>query len=80
MITISNSNAVYTAKYKALENQGEHAKYNQNEIKRVIELYIPRKIERYDTARNIINGLVSRYKPGRNKAINTLRRRIYPTK
>ena len=58
---------------KALENQGENSKYNQNEIKRVIELYMLRKIERFNTARNIIKGLISRNILGRNKALNKLK-------
>ena len=39
---------------------GAHSKHNPAEIKQVIDLFKSRKIERFDTARNIIEGLSSR--------------------
>ena len=39
---------------------GAHSKHNPAEIKQVIELFKSRKIERFDTARTIIEGLSSR--------------------
>ena len=39
---------------------GAHSKHNPAEIKKVIDLFKSRKIERFDTARNIIVGLSSR--------------------
>ena len=43
-----------------LKTLGHSSKHNKTEISKVIDLFTSRKIERFDTARNIINELSSK--------------------
>jgi hypothetical protein len=57
---------------KALQQLAASSKYNKELINEVIELYQDRKIERFDTAKCIINNLASRGQQRQNKGIDKL--------
>ena len=57
---------------KALQQLAASSKYNKELINDVIQLYKDRKIERFDTARTIIDGLASRGPAKRSKAMHKL--------
>ena len=57
---------------KALQQLAAASKYNTEQTNEVIQLYQNRKIERFDTAKCIINNLASRGKQRQNKGLDKL--------
>ena len=62
----------HTETVEALKQLAAASKYNKEQINEVIELYKIRKIERFDTAKCIIDNLASRGKQRQNKGLDKL--------
>ena len=62
----------HTENVKSLQQLAASSKYNKEQIKEVIDLYKIRKIERFDTAKCIIDNLASRGKQRQNKGLDKL--------